>query len=69
MQFGANWDLVAERAGGPVTVVPPLDLSQLLADIGEVVTMADGCTDAEDKLLARLGELRTWASAASVRRR
>ncbi|MGI9119445.1 MAG: UvrD-helicase domain-containing protein [Acidimicrobiales bacterium] len=62
MQFGANWDLVAERAGGPTTVVPPLDLSSLLNDIDEAVAMGDACTEADDKLLVRLGELAVWAS-------
>jgi ATP-dependent helicase/nuclease subunit A len=62
LQFGANWDLVAERAGRPATVVPSLDVSPLLTAIDDVVAMGDGCTAADDRLLARLGELAVWAS-------
>jgi len=61
-QFGANWDLVAERAGGPPTPVPALDLSSLLAGIDEAVAMGYACTDESDKLLARLDELARWAA-------
>ncbi|MGQ0519783.1 MAG: UvrD-helicase domain-containing protein [Actinomycetota bacterium] len=61
-QFGANWDLVAERAGGPPTEVPPLDLSPLLGEVDAVAAMGDACTDGADRLLARLGELAAWAS-------
>jgi len=61
-QFGANWDLVAERAHGAVTEVPPLDLAPLLGQLDAVVAMGDDCTDADDRLLARLADLRDWAS-------
>jgi ATP-dependent helicase/nuclease subunit A len=62
-QFGANWDLVAERAGAAPAPVPALDLSSLLADIDAVVAMGDGCTDDGDRLLGRLDELARWAAA------
>ena len=62
IQFGANWDLVAERAGGPVVEVPPIDLAPLLADLDDVVALGGDCDASDDKLLVRLGELATWAS-------
>jgi len=62
VRFGQNWDLVSERVGGDVADVPPLDLAPLLAAIDATVAMGDACTDADDKLLTRLGSLGDWAS-------
>jgi len=61
VQFGQNWDLVAERIGGAVADVPPLDLEPLLADVDAVVAMGDSCFAEDDRLLGRLGELAGWA--------
>ena len=62
-KFGQNWDLVAERTGGPVTDVPPLDVDSLLAAVDSVVELGDGCTDADDKLVGRIHKIAEWACA------
>jgi ATP-dependent exoDNAse (exonuclease V) beta subunit len=60
-QFGANWDLVEERLGDAVPPVPPLDLVDLLSDIGAVVAMGSQCRTGADNLLLRLDQLADWA--------
>jgi ATP-dependent exoDNAse (exonuclease V) beta subunit len=62
VQFGENWDLVAERAGGPHLEIPPLQLGGLLAEIDAVVALGERCREASDRLFHRLDQLGTWAS-------
>ncbi len=62
LAFTDNWDLVAER----LTDRPPmaaLELGDVLADLDAVVALGDACTDHDDKLLTRLGELAEWSAA------
>lgn len=52
--FNENWDLVTERAGRYVPAIPPLDVSDILAALGEIIGLADECTSESDKLFAHL---------------
>lgn len=54
VEFNQNWDLVTERAVLPTLVIPPLDVSHILADLAEVIAMAEQCTSTSDKLLAHI---------------
>ncbi len=62
VQFGNNWDLVAERMTGSGPDVGPLVIDPLLHAIDEVVAMGDKCADSSDKLVSRLAELGEWAA-------
>ncbi|MCA1673619.1 MAG: UvrD-helicase domain-containing protein, partial [Actinobacteria bacterium] len=41
--------------------MPPLNLAGMLDELDTLLAVADACTDHEDKLLARLGELAAWS--------
>ncbi|MEA3075869.1 MAG: CRISPR-associated exonuclease Cas4 [Actinomycetota bacterium] len=64
--FADNWDLVAERLGERPAVMTPLDLAEVWAAVDDVLALCDGCTDEDDKLLARLGELASWRDGLRV---
>ncbi len=55
-----NWDLL-DRIGSPPPI-PAFDVEPWLADLAGVCACADDCTDADDKLLARLGEFAEHAA-------
>jgi len=52
--FNENWDLVTERAGRHTPAIPPLDVSDILADVTEIIEFADECTSSEDKLFTHI---------------
>lgn len=52
--FDANWDLVAERVPIRPAQIPPVDISQLRTKLAAVLTLADHCTSATDKLFIHL---------------
>jgi ATP-dependent exoDNAse (exonuclease V) beta subunit len=62
LAFADNWDLVSERLADPLPMVP-LDLGEVLAALDAALAVSDDCTDADDKLLIRIGELATWGAA------
>ncbi len=61
VQFGDNWDLVAERMSGTDAGRGAAGYRPLLDD-DELVALGEQCTASSDELLARLGELGEWAS-------
>jgi ATP-dependent exoDNAse (exonuclease V) beta subunit len=61
VQAGANWDLVErERVHEHRTPPPPLDVAPLLAAIDAACGEVHRCSDADDKLLARLADVRDF---------
>jgi ATP-dependent helicase/nuclease subunit A len=58
--FNDNWDLVAERRSLRPTHVPLLDIGPLLDGLRDLRHTAEACSDPDDKLSARLGELGEW---------
>jgi ATP-dependent exoDNAse (exonuclease V) beta subunit len=61
LAFADNWDLVAERLADRPPMAP-LDLREVLSELDTVVAWAERCTERDDKLLARLGELAAWGA-------
>jgi len=52
--FNANWDLVTERAGRPTPAIPPLDVTDILAELAEIMELAEECTSESDKLFTHI---------------
>ncbi len=54
--FDDNWDLIEEpqRVPWPATEPPPVDITELLRRLDDVLVERDSCTDAADKLLVHL---------------
>lgn len=52
--FNANWDLVADRINFEPPTIPALDVSALLSNLDEAMTLTDHCTSENDKLLKHL---------------
>jgi ATP-dependent exoDNAse (exonuclease V) beta subunit len=52
--FDENWDLVTERAGLPVPAIPPLDVTDILVDLAEIIELAGECTSTDDKLFTHI---------------
>jgi ATP-dependent helicase/nuclease subunit A len=52
--FNENWDLVIERAGRRTPPIPPLDVSDTLAELAEIIELADECTSTSDKLFIHI---------------
>lgn len=52
--FNANWDLVVERAGMPLPVIPSVDVSEILDELDELIALVDHCTDEDDRLCRHL---------------
>ncbi|GAA2530923.1 UvrD-helicase domain-containing protein [Pilimelia columellifera] len=59
-----NWDLVVDRLADP-PALPVVDISPILATARRFADLADRCTAADDKLLARLELLRGHADTLS----
>lgn len=62
-QFNANWDLLEERVlAGPEPAPPPVpDVGELVDEARRLAAMAEHCANGNDRLLARLPEVRAWA--------
>jgi ATP-dependent helicase/nuclease subunit A len=52
--FDENWDLVTERAGLPVPAIPPLDVTDILVDLAEIIELAGECTSTDDRLFTHI---------------
>ena len=63
--FADNWDLVAERLVDRLPM-EPLDLGDVLAALDAALVLSGDCTDDNDKLLIRVGELAAWGAALRV---
>jgi ATP-dependent exoDNAse (exonuclease V) beta subunit len=61
LAFADNWDLLAERIED-LPAMPPLDLTELRAQVDVVLALGDACTEADDPLFGRIEELRAWAA-------
>jgi ATP-dependent exoDNAse (exonuclease V) beta subunit len=62
--FNENWDLVAGRAGPQAPPIPPLDVSNILDGLADVISVAEECTDEQDKLLVHIaGRVTEFAHA------
>jgi ATP-dependent helicase/nuclease subunit A len=57
LALGANWDLVEERLDLDHPDPPEVDAGPVVAAVGELSELAHECTDEDDKLFARIGEL------------
>jgi ATP-dependent exoDNAse (exonuclease V) beta subunit len=62
VEFGANWDLVAQRIGAVPAEVAPVDASAVIAGIDWLREARETCTDEADILLSRLDELLAWGA-------
>lgn len=52
--FNANWDLVVDRAGSTAPPFPSVDIDDILKLLGEVVALAEHCTNESDLLFRHL---------------
>ena len=52
--FNSNWDLVVERTEPTQSVIPPVDVSEILAGLADVIAVSDHCTDENDRLFRHL---------------
>lgn len=52
--FNENWDLVTERIGRRALAIPPLDVSDILTELVEIIESADECTSTSDKLFGHI---------------
>ena len=52
--FNSNWDLVVERTQPTPAVIPPIDVSEILAGLAEIIAISPHCTDENDRLFRHL---------------